>query len=63
MKNKNRMLIFFHIEIQLFDFYIRPYDLRNPYLAPVLASRELFQKDCARSCLHLELDIANARIK
>ncbi|CAF0827749.1 unnamed protein product [Rotaria sordida] len=40
-----------------------PFDIRNPYLAPVIASRELFQKDCARSCLHLELDISNTRIK
>lgn len=44
-------------------FLFRPFDLRNPYLAPVLASRELFQKDCLRSCLHLELDISNTRIK
>lgn len=41
----------------------RPYDLRNPYLAPVVASRELFQKGCLRSCLHLELDISNTRLK
>lgn len=40
-----------------------PYDQRNPYLAPVLSTRELFQKDSQRSCLHLELDITNTRIK
>ncbi|CAF3540558.1 unnamed protein product, partial [Adineta steineri] len=40
-----------------------PFDLRNPYLAPVLASRELFEEGCLRSCLHLELDISNTRIK
>lgn len=40
-----------------------PYDLRNPCLAPVLKSRELFQTGCARSCLHLELDINGTRLK
>ncbi|CAF5129125.1 unnamed protein product, partial [Rotaria sp. Silwood1] len=40
-----------------------PFDIRNPYLAPVVGSRELFQNGCARSCLHLELDISNTRIK
>ncbi|CAM4888912.1 unnamed protein product [Rotaria socialis] len=40
-----------------------PYDARNPYLAPVTKSRELFQKDCLRSCLHLELDISATNIK
>lgn len=44
-------------------FFNRPFDVRNPYLAPVTASRELFQEGCARSCLHLELDISNSRLK
>jgi NADPH-ferrihemoprotein reductase len=52
--SKNQRILF---------FFNRPFDLRNPYLAPVIASRELFQKDCRRSCLHLELDISNTRIK
>jgi NADPH-ferrihemoprotein reductase len=40
-----------------------PFDLRNPFLAPVVANRELFQERCLRSCLHLELDISNTRLK
>ncbi|CAF3926461.1 unnamed protein product [Rotaria magnacalcarata] len=40
-----------------------PYDARNPYLAPVTNTRELFQNDCLRSCLHLELDISATNIK
>ncbi len=51
--SKNQILLFHH----------RPFDARNPYLAPVVASRELFEKGCLRSCLHLELDITNTRLK
>jgi len=39
-----------------------PFDLRNPYLSSVTAIRELFKERCLRSCLHLELDIANTRL-
>ncbi|CAF4304559.1 unnamed protein product, partial [Didymodactylos carnosus] len=40
-----------------------PFDLRNPFLAPVLENRELFKPDCLRSCLHLELDLAKSRLR
>jgi hypothetical protein len=64
MKNKDRMHIFMFIsKNQILLFHHRPFDARNPYLAPVVASRELFEKGCLRSCLHLELDITNTRLK
>ncbi len=62
-KQKPYVSLFFPYTNSLNLFYTRPFDLRNPYLAPVTSSRELFQKNCARSCLHLELDLSNTRIK
>jgi len=56
------MFLFIYKNKQIL-FYNRPFDLRNPYLATVLSSRELFQEGCLRSCLHLELDISNTRLK
>ncbi|CAF0746438.1 unnamed protein product [Didymodactylos carnosus] len=39
-----------------------PFHLRNPFLAPILANKELFKPDSLRSCLHLELDLTNSRL-
>eukprot|EP00045_Choanoeca_perplexa_P009046 m.85591 g.85591 ORF g.85591 m.85591 type:complete len:656 (+) comp14725_c0_seq1:55-2022(+) len=40
----------------------KPFSQKNPYLAPVTVRRELYQ-DNTRSCLHLELDIADSGIR
>ena len=61
VENKTLLLILF--PFSLIQRFSSPFDQRNPYLAPVTAIRELFQKDCQRSCLHLELDISNSRLK
>lgn len=39
-----------------------PYDQKNPYLAPVSENREL-HKGGDRSCMHVELDITNSRLR
>jgi NADPH-ferrihemoprotein reductase len=39
-----------------------PFDLKNPYLAPILINREL-HKSGDRSCMHIELDISGTRIR
>ncbi|XP_076364602.1 cytochrome P450 reductase isoform X1 [Tachypleus tridentatus] len=38
-----------------------PYDAKNPYLAPVKINRELYKG--SRSCMHVELNIANSKIR
>ena len=40
----------------------RPYDAKNPYLAPVKVNREL-HKGGDRSCLHIEFDITGSKIR
>ncbi|BFZ18903.1 hypothetical protein BsWGS_21942 [Bradybaena similaris] len=39
-----------------------PYDVKNPYLAPVTVNREL-HKGGDRSCMHIELDISESKIR
>ena len=48
---------FFHV-MTIF----RPYDAKNPYLAPVKINREL-HKDGDRSCMHIEFDISGSKIR
>lgn len=38
-----------------------PFDLKNPFLSSMIASRELYKGD--RSCLHIELDISGAKLR
>ncbi|KAK7088147.1 NADPH--cytochrome P450 reductase-like isoform X2 [Littorina saxatilis] len=39
-----------------------PYDVKNPYLAPLTVNREL-HKGGDRSCMHIELDISGSKIR
>lgn len=39
-----------------------PFDAKNPYLAPVTSLRELI-KGGERSCMHIELDISNSKLR
>lgn len=39
-----------------------PYNANNPYIAPILESRELFD-DKARNCVHAEIDISGTNLK
>jgi len=43
---------------------IRPtYDAKNPYVSPIVATRELFNPDLKdRNCIHMELDISGSGI-
>lgn len=40
----------------------RPFDAKNPYLAPVKVNREL-HKGGDRSCMHIEFDISGSKIR
>ncbi|XP_038055432.1 NADPH--cytochrome P450 reductase-like isoform X2 [Patiria miniata] len=40
----------------------RPFDSKNPYLAPVKVNREL-HKGGERSCMHIEFDITDSKIR
>lgn len=42
--------------------YFRPFDGKNPYLSKVLVNREL-HKGGDRSCMHIEFNIKDARIR
>ena len=44
------------------DYQPRPYDVKNPYLAPILVNKEL-HKGGDRSCMHIELDISESKIR
>ncbi|GFO34081.1 NADPH--cytochrome p450 reductase [Plakobranchus ocellatus] len=39
-----------------------PYDVKNPYLAPITVNREL-HRGGDRSCMHIELDISESKIR
>ncbi|KAF2672183.1 hypothetical protein BT63DRAFT_384595 [Microthyrium microscopicum] len=39
-----------------------PYNAANPYIAPIVESKELFH-DPQRNCLHMEIDIGNTNLK
>lgn len=38
-----------------------PFDMKNPYLAPVTMNRELYKGE--RSCMHLEFDLSGSKIR
>jgi len=40
----------------------RPYDAKNPFLAPISVNREL-HKAGDRSCMHIEFDISGSKIR
>jgi len=39
-----------------------PYDVKNPYLAPITVNREL-HNNSGRHCMHIELDISESKIR
>ncbi|XP_050408551.1 NADPH--cytochrome P450 reductase [Patella vulgata] len=45
-----------------FNLQKPPYDAKNPFLAPIIANREL-HKGGDRSCMHIELDISGSKIR
>jgi len=44
------------------NMFARPYDAKNPYLAPVCVHREL-HKGGDRSCMHIEFDISGSKLR
>jgi NADPH-ferrihemoprotein reductase len=44
------------------DNVYRPYDQKNPYMAPISVNREL-HKGGDRSCMHIELDITESKLR
>jgi len=51
---------FFYMQFSIvFD---RPYDAKNPYLAPVSVHRELHEGG-DRSCMHIEFDISGSKVR
>ncbi|KAI2795909.1 hypothetical protein BLOT_016382 [Blomia tropicalis] len=38
-----------------------PFDIKNPYLAPIIVNRELYKGP--RSCMHIEFDIKNSKLR
>jgi NADPH-ferrihemoprotein reductase len=38
-----------------------PFDVKNPYMAPVVVNRNLHSDDSDRYCMHIELDISESR--
>ena len=53
--------VIFQLKIML-NFLFRPYDQKNPFLAPISVNREL-HKGGDRSCMHIELDITQAKLR
>ena len=51
-----------HGKLGAYDKQKPPYDIKNPYLAPVLVNREL-SKGGDRSFIHIELDISGSGIR
>ena len=45
-----------------FCVYDRPYDAKNPFLAPVSVNLEL-HKGGNRSCMHIEFDISGSKLR
>ena len=43
------------------SLFCRPYNAKNPFLAPIRVIREL-HKGGDRSCMHVELDISGSRL-
>ena len=46
----------------MLNLLFRPYDQKNPFLAPISVNREL-HKGGDRSCMHIELDITQAKLR
>jgi len=40
-----------------------PFDVKNPYMAPVKVNRNLHRDDSDRRCMHIEIDISGSRIR
>lgn len=40
-----------------------PFDVKNPYLSPIVVNRNLHSQDSDRYCMHVELSIADSRIR
>jgi len=40
-----------------------PFDVKNPYLSKIVVNRNLHSDDSDRYCMHIELDIADSRIR
>lgn len=41
----------------------RPYDAKNPFLAPVKINKELHGPTSERSCMHIEFDIEASKMR
>ena len=41
----------------------RPYDARNPFLAPLVLHKELHRPGSSRSCMHIEFDITGSKMR
>ncbi len=54
------VIAFFHLSAALFIY--RPFDSKNPFLAPVTVNRRL-NKAGDRHLMHLELDITGSKIR
>jgi sulfite reductase alpha subunit-like flavoprotein len=68
-KNNDRMLYLISNSVKIYFFSVcnfvpvqRPFDAKNPFLAPVLVNRNLF-KEGDRRCLHIELDITGSKLR
>jgi len=46
----------------MYAHYDRPYDAKNPFMAPVAVHREL-HKGGDRSCMHIEFDISGSKLR
>lgn len=44
-------------------FNCRPYDAKNPFLAPVKVNRELHGPTSERSCMHIEFNIEGSKMR
>ncbi len=40
-----------------------PFDLKNPYMAPIRVNRPLHAESSDRHCMHIEIDIKDSRIR
>ncbi len=40
-----------------------PFDVKNPYMAPISVNRNLHSTESDRYCMHIEVDISNSRIR
>ena len=40
-----------------------PFDMKNPYMAPIMVNRNLHAVTSDRYCMHIELDITDSRIR